>query len=372
MKKNLVMSLVLLAMSLLLLVGCAHHSGDDDIDEILNGGSSGSNNSSSTGSSGVSGNSYSPYYDYDAYDFIGTVAEAAAYITGLKDTEEKDGDGIYYILVIDSEETDCSELKEALDSFLGNTEPYIVLDLSGATELDFSVDEALTSSTGSSDQYRRFLLQEIILPEGCTVIGSYAFAHHRGLKKVTLPSTVTEIGDYAFYSTDLESINLEDTSVESIGCYAFANSQNKSFTEISLPITLKEIGREAFGDNSYLTTINIPKKDGYGWGHGSTIGSGHSNANENTKVDNPNISNLTMVNCFETHAGHFLTYYSSSSAIICDEGCCEDDENTQCSTTEACSNTKCNCYKLRKKSPSYNNSSTFGCFAWWYRVSTEE
>ena len=52
-------------------------------------------------------------------------------------------------------------------------------------------------------------ITEVIIEEGVTSIGSYAFYKCTGLTSVTIPDSVTSIGDYAFYyCTGLTSINI--------------------------------------------------------------------------------------------------------------------------------------------------------------------
>ena len=84
-------------------------------------------------------------------------------------------------------------------------------------------------------------ISEVIIEEGITVIGDYAF-YDSAVKKVTLPSTVTEIGQYAFAYSDVAEIALPSTLTE-IGQYAFAYSALKSVT---VPESVSTMGEYAF------------------------------------------------------------------------------------------------------------------------------
>jgi hypothetical protein len=65
-------------------------------------------------------------------------------------------------------------------------------------------------------------IKDLVIPEGVTKIGDYAFVGGACFETVTLPSTLTEIGTRAFHGAyNLKSINIP-ASVTKIGAYAFA------------------------------------------------------------------------------------------------------------------------------------------------------
>ena len=65
-------------------------------------------------------------------------------------------------------------------------------------------------------------VKDLVIPEGVTKIGDYAFVGGACFETVTLPSTLTEIGTRAFHGAyNLKSINIP-ASVTKIGAYAFA------------------------------------------------------------------------------------------------------------------------------------------------------
>ena len=99
-------------------------------------------------------------------------------------------------------------------------------------------------------------LKEIVIPEGVTSIGSYAFHGCSGLTSVTIPQGVTTIGSYAFeYCSGLTSVTIPQ-GVTSIGSDAFYGCDN--LTNIILPPTLRNINEYAFGSCDNLKEIRIP------------------------------------------------------------------------------------------------------------------
>lgn len=58
---------------------------------------------------------------------------------------------------------------------------------------------------------------DVVIPDGVTSIGDWAFSRCEGLTSVTMPDSVTTIGDYMFHSCkSLTSVTIPD-SVTSIG-----------------------------------------------------------------------------------------------------------------------------------------------------------
>ena len=105
--------------------------------------------------------------------------------------------------------------------------------------------------------YRSFResIQTVLLPDGVTNIGNYAFSSCTGLTSVTLPDSVTSIGDGVFSGcSGLTSVTIPD-SVTSIGNYAFYRT---GLTSVTIPDGVTSIGTYAFFECTGLTSVTIP------------------------------------------------------------------------------------------------------------------
>lgn len=105
--------------------------------------------------------------------------------------------------------------------------------------------------------YNMPLLEKVVLPQGVTKVGTYAFDKCPRLAEIDpFPTTVTQIGAYAFRGCSaLQSITLPET-LESLGAYAFSSCS--ALQSITLPETLESLGTNAFNGCSALQSISIP------------------------------------------------------------------------------------------------------------------
>lgn len=100
-------------------------------------------------------------------------------------------------------------------------------------------------------------VSEIIICDGITSIGEYAFAGASGLTKISIANTVTDIEDFAFfYNINLENIKLPN-KIESIGKCAFSETKIQNMT---IPNSVKKIGG-LFYDNNNLAKIKFLATD---------------------------------------------------------------------------------------------------------------
>jgi len=103
--------------------------------------------------------------------------------------------------------------------------------------------------------YFRNEILELVVEQGVTNLGEYAFQDCKSLHSVKLPDSLTEIKEGVFYGCySLADIELPDKLVEIgnqvfYGCHALA--------EIDLPNSITSIGLSAF-ENTGLTSVHIP------------------------------------------------------------------------------------------------------------------
>ena len=99
-------------------------------------------------------------------------------------------------------------------------------------------------------------LNSVKIPNSVKIIGECAFYHCRdmgdGLTSVTIPDSVTIIGDCAFALCDLTSVKI-GASVTTIGDYAFDNCLR--LTNVTIPANVTTIGLGAFSSCIGLTDI---------------------------------------------------------------------------------------------------------------------
>lgn len=102
----------------------------------------------------------------------------------------------------------------------------------------------------------RSKITKLIIDNGVTSIGNYAFLDCSSLTSVTIPNSVTSIGNYAFRDcSGLTSITIPN-SVTSIGYGAFRYCSG--LISITLPNSLTNIYNSAFEGCSSLTSVTIP------------------------------------------------------------------------------------------------------------------
>ena len=98
---------------------------------------------------------------------------------------------------------------------------------------------------------------ELIVEDGVTSIGSYAFSQHsQNLTSITWNNTLISIGNNAFGGCGIRELDLPD-SVKTIGKTAFNNCQNME--KVKLSENLKTIPEYAFQGCTKLQEIELPE-----------------------------------------------------------------------------------------------------------------
>ena len=120
------------------------------------------------------------------------------------------------------------------------------------------------SGTGAMTKYNssnrpwynyRSSIKKVVINNGVTSIGDYAFYGCTGLTSITIPNSVTSIGYQAFFFCKrLTSITIPN-SVTTIGSNAF--SYCEGLTSITIPNSVTSIGDYAFLECTGLTSINV-------------------------------------------------------------------------------------------------------------------
>ncbi len=114
------------------------------------------------------------------------------------------------------------------------------------------VEEGVTH-IGAYAFYKSARLTSISLPKSLVSIGDYAFYSGAVNTAVSVPEFVTDIGDYAFYSCPASSVAI-GVSVKNIGNQAFRGGHASTLKLFSA----EEIGPYAFAFCSNLTSVELP------------------------------------------------------------------------------------------------------------------
>ena len=132
--------------------------------------------------------------------------------------------------------------------------------LTGTTKLYYTYSpEKLTVTGGSlrSGALSNLKIKRIILGDGVTSVGAFAFFKSGQLTEVQLPVSLKSINTYYLFAgcTSLKTVNLPAGLTE-IGKYAFYEC--KALPNITLPAGVTSIGDYAFTENNALASINLP------------------------------------------------------------------------------------------------------------------
>lgn len=147
------------------------------------------------------------------------------------------------------------------------------------TKIGNSVCSHMPQPEGNEDVADGYIgtFTSIIIPNGVTAMGNYAFSWNQNIASIEIPNTVTEMGYHTFYRCDaLTTINVpnsvekdqgytfmwctglrhvhisENAKYTTIGGWSFLGCQ--SLTELTIPANITTICKEAFG-NEYTPSV---------------------------------------------------------------------------------------------------------------------
>ena len=126
-------------------------------------------------------------------------------------------------------------------------------------------DEDKTILLGFRDDLEGEIPSTLEIPEAVTTIAAGAFVGQSAITKIEFNDKLVEIGDYAFAGTGLTELVLPE-GLEKIGAWAFlgksfdgtSTTLTMSFTSVTLPGSLTEIGKEAFASCKDLNHVILP------------------------------------------------------------------------------------------------------------------
>ena len=111
---------------------------------------------------------------------------------------------------------------------------------------------------GATDTCIMPYVKELVICNGITSIGNYAFCGASSLEKLSIANTVTNIGDYAFlYDVNLANVKLPN-KIESIGDNAFRETKIQNIT---IPNSVKKLSGYIFANCGNLARIKFLPTD---------------------------------------------------------------------------------------------------------------
>ena len=161
------------------------------------------------------------------------------------------------------------------------------------------------------------LITDLVIPDGVTTIGNYAFYDCSTLTKVTISDSVTTIGDSAFADcTSLTNVTIGD-SVTTIGSLAFWGCS--SLTSITIPNNVNTIGTKAFLSCSGLTSL--------------TLGNGLTSIGESAFRNCKSLTNVNISDRVTTIGEGAFAYCSSLTSVTIPDNLATIGSNVFCNCT---------------------------------------
>ncbi len=136
-----------------------------------------------------------------------------------------------------------TSIGEIVFYYCENLSAVYIEDLTAWCNIDFADANSNPLFYGTMLVYNGNSVHHLIIPEGVKIIKKYAFLTIKYVNALTIPDSVEIIEEHAFTWSDLITADLGN-SVHTIGEAAFYPCDN--LLELSIPITLKNIGNDAF------------------------------------------------------------------------------------------------------------------------------
>lgn len=125
-----------------------------------------------------------------------------------------------------------------------------VLIISGSGAMD-----DYSASSPAPWQYCCSGIESVVIENGITTIGDYAFYNNVSITDINIPDSVTSIGGYAFYDCSaLTNIDITD-GIEEVGDYAFYNCD--SLTNVIISENVTRLGTNSFYSCDGLVSVTF-------------------------------------------------------------------------------------------------------------------
>ena len=132
-----------------------------------------------------------------------------------------------------------------------------ITDLAAWCRINFDYQQANPLSYAKHLYLNGEEIKNLVIPEGVTRIGGFAFSGCSDITSIKIPNSVSTIGDQAFFGcSGLTSIDIPN-SIITIGDYAFY--QCSGLTSLVIGNNVTNIGKEAFSGCTSIPSLHIPQ-----------------------------------------------------------------------------------------------------------------
>lgn len=180
-----------------------------------------------------------------------------------------------------------------------NIRPGAFANCSNMTGLEVDENNATYCSVDGA-LYSKDMTRVVVCPTG--VCANYTF-----------PSTVKTIGELAFYGCTFESAAIP-AGVTTIEGYAFSNC--RSMTTVDIPSTVTTIGEYAFGDCDYLVTVNCYAVEPPAIGEGTTTAFGVNTPLTTINIPKGSKSKYASAFCWKDYTGYLVEKFTPGEDFV--------------------------------------------------------